>query len=137
MAIPKQSEVCTTKQQHFHVDTLGRDLQTKKRHFLIPTEEFFSKAMPYLVSSCFGNHRVFLGSLVLSQSSRSTDLVSEEEDKLSYTYGIPLHRWIDHVCGYTFRWDDWAVGFSLHQDFLSPTHLHEFLFMIDYIYLCS
>ena len=27
MANPKQSKVCTTKWKHFHVETLGRDLQ--------------------------------------------------------------------------------------------------------------
>jgi hypothetical protein len=45
------------------------------------TEEFFSKVVPYPVSSCLGNHRVFFGSLVLSQPSGSSDLLSEDEDE--------------------------------------------------------
>jgi hypothetical protein len=59
--------------KYFHVETLGRDLQTKKRRFPSPKEEFFSKVVPYPISSCLGNHRVFLGSLVLSQPSGSSD----------------------------------------------------------------
>jgi hypothetical protein len=30
--------------------------------------------------------------------------------------------------------DDQDFGFSFQQDFLPPTHLHEFYFMIDYTY---
>jgi hypothetical protein len=40
VANPKQSEVHTTKRKYFHVEILGRDLQTKKRRFLSPREEF-------------------------------------------------------------------------------------------------
>jgi hypothetical protein len=32
-----------------------------------------------------------------------------------------------------FQEDDQVDGFSFQQDFLPPTHLHEFHFMIDYI----
>jgi hypothetical protein len=103
VAHPKKSKVHTTKQKYFHVETLGRDLQKKKRHFLSPTEEFFSKVVPYPVSSCLGNHRVFFGSLVLSQPSGSSDLLSEYEDKSSSMYSIPIQRWIDQSCGYTFQ----------------------------------
>jgi hypothetical protein len=106
MANLKNSKVHTTKQKYFHVDTLGRDLQKKKRFFLSLTEEFLSKVVPYPISSCLGNRRVFLGSLFLSQTSGSSDFLSEDEDESSYIYGIPLHRWIDQACGYTFRWDD-------------------------------
>jgi hypothetical protein len=112
---------------------LGRDVQKKKRHFLSPTEEFFSKVVPYPVSSCLGNHKVFFGSLVLSQPLRSSDLLSEDEDEFSSMYSIPLQRWIDQSCGYTFKKDDRADGFSFHQDFLPPAHIHEFYFMIDYM----
>jgi hypothetical protein len=56
-------------------------------------EEFFSKAMPYPISSCLANHRVLLGSLFLSHPSRRSDFLSEDEEKLSSIYGIPLHRW--------------------------------------------
>jgi hypothetical protein len=68
---PKHYEVHTTKWKYFHVESLGRDLQTKKRLSLSPTEEFLSRheVVPYLVSSCLGNHSIFLGSLVLSQPS--------------------------------------------------------------------
>jgi hypothetical protein len=56
-----------------------------------------------------------------------------DEDEPSSTYSSPLQRWIDQSCGYTFRQDDQADGFSFQQDFLPPTHLHEFYFMIDYM----
>jgi hypothetical protein len=81
VAHPKQSEVHTTKHKYFHVETLGRDLQTKKRRFLSTTNKFFYKAVPYPVSSYLENHRVFFGSLVLSQPSRSNDLLSEDDDE--------------------------------------------------------
>jgi hypothetical protein len=81
MAFPKQSKVHTTKRKYFHVETLGRNLQTKKRHFLSPTEKFSSKAVPYPVSSCFRNHRVFFGSLVLPQPSGRNDILSEDENE--------------------------------------------------------
>jgi hypothetical protein len=106
VASPKQFEVRTTKWNNFHVETLGWNLQTKKRLFLSPIEEFLFKAMPYPVSPRLGNHRVFLRSLVLSQPSGSIYLSSEDEDEPSSIYGIPLHRWIDHTCGYTFLQDD-------------------------------
>jgi hypothetical protein len=133
MACPKQSKFHTTKRQYFHVDTLVRDLQTKKRCLLSPTEEFFSKDVPYPIYSCLGNHRVFFGSLVLSQPSGRDDLLSEDEDELSSMYSIPLQRWIDQSHGYTFRQDDRDDGFSFQHDFLHPTHLNEFYFMIDYM----
>jgi hypothetical protein len=44
---------------------------------------------------------------------------------------------IDQSCGYTFRRDNQSDGFSFQQDFLPPTHLHEFNFMIDYMSLYS
>jgi hypothetical protein len=58
------------------------------------------------------------------------------EDEPSSTYGSPLQRWIDQACGYHFQAGfPWMirVGFSFQQDFLPPTHLHEFHFMIDYM----
>jgi hypothetical protein len=92
VAHPKQSEVHTTKKKYFHIENLGRDLYTNKIHFLSLTKEFFSKAMPYLVSSCLGNHKVFFRSLVLSQPSGRIDVLSEDEDEPSSS---PLQRWID------------------------------------------
>jgi hypothetical protein len=89
--------------------------------------------VPYPVSSCLGNHRVFFGSLVLSQPSGSSDILSEDDDEPSSS---PLQRWIDRACGYACRrefQDDRDCGFSFQQDFLPPTHLHEFYFMIDYM----
>jgi hypothetical protein len=79
VAHPKKSKFHITKRKYFHVETLGRDLQTNKRRFLSLTEAFFPKAMPYPVSSCLGIHRVFFGSLVLSHPSGSSDLLSEYE----------------------------------------------------------
>jgi hypothetical protein len=100
VAFPKQSKVHTTKQNYFHVETLGRDLQTKKRCFLIPTEEFSSKVVPYPIFSCLGNHRVFFGTLFLSHISGSNDLLSEDEDEPSYS---PLQIWIDQARGYACK----------------------------------
>jgi hypothetical protein len=48
--------------------------------------------------------------------------MSEEDGEPSFVYNSPIHRWIDHACGYSF-----------HRDCLPPTHLHEFLFVIDYM----
>jgi hypothetical protein len=135
IANPKQFEIHTTKKKLFHVETLGRGLQTKKRHSLSLTKSFLSEVMPYPISSCLGNHRFFLGYLVLSHPSRSRDFISEDEDDPSYIYGFPLHIWFDKTCGYTFRKDDQADGLSFQHYFLPPTHLHEFYFMIDYIHV--
>jgi hypothetical protein len=112
VARPKKSEVHTTKHKCFHVETLRRDFQTKKRCFTSPTEEFFSEVVPFPVSSCLGNHRVFFGSLILSQPSGSSDLLSEYEDESSSMYSSPFQRWIDQSCVYTFRHDDRVDAFS-------------------------
>jgi hypothetical protein len=58
-------------------------LQIKKRHFLSPGEDFFSrpKVVPYPISSCLENHQVFLGSLISSQHSGSGDILSEDEEQ--------------------------------------------------------
>jgi hypothetical protein len=133
VACPKQSKVHSTKRKYFHVETLGKDLQTKKRRFLSLTEEFFSKVVPYPISPFLGNRRVFFGSLILSHPSGSNDLLSEDEDEPS---SIPLQRWINQACGYACKQelqDDRDYGFSFQQDFLPPTHLHEFYFMTDYM----
>jgi hypothetical protein len=85
-------------------------------------------------------HGVFLSHLTSSQSSGSSDGVDEDEDEPSSTYASPLQRWIDRACGYTCRrefQDDRDCGFSFQQDFLPPTHLHEFYFMIDYMSICA
>jgi hypothetical protein len=44
------------------------------------------------------------------------------EDEPSSTYDSLIQRWIDQACGCSFQ-----------QDFLPPTHLHEFHFIIDYM----
>jgi hypothetical protein len=59
---------------------------------------------------------------VSSQSSESSDHVSEEEDEPSSICGSPIQRWMDQACGYSFQ-----------QDCLPPTHLHELLSMIDHM----
>jgi hypothetical protein len=44
-------------------------------------------------------------------------------DEPSSIYGIPLQRWIDRACGYSFRkyfQDDQAYGYFFQQDLLSP-----------------
>jgi hypothetical protein len=56
-----------------------------------------------------------------------------DEDDPSSTYDSPLQRWIDQACGYTFRQHDQANDFSFQHDFLPPTHLSSFHFLIDYI----
>jgi hypothetical protein len=82
--------------------------------------------MPYLISSSLGNHQIFLGSLISSHPSWSSDVSSEDEYKLSCIHGSPLQIWIDQACGYSFQWN-----------FLPPTHLHELHFMIDYMFIFS
>ena len=102
----------------------------KRQRFSIP------KLVPYLNFSSRGNHGVFLGSLMSSQSSRSGHHVNGDEYDPSSTYDNPLQRWIDQACGCPFRKDlrdDQNCGCSFQQDFLPPTHLHEFHFMIDYM----
>jgi hypothetical protein len=81
MTIPRHSKVHTTKRKYYHIETLNKDLNTKKRNFPKLMNMFFSKAVPYPVSSCLGKHRVFLGSLVLSQPSGNNELMNEDEDK--------------------------------------------------------
>jgi hypothetical protein len=127
MVSPKKTKAHTTKWKNFHIDTL----HIRKRHLPTPAEEFSSKVVLYRVSSYLGNHRLFLGSHILSHPSGSNDFLSEDEYDSSSIYGIPLHRWIDHACGYTFRHDDRDVGFSFQKYFLPPTHIHEFYFIID------
>jgi hypothetical protein len=65
------------------------------------------EGIPYLISSSLGNHQAFLGSLISSQHLGSGDILSEDEDESSSIHGIPLQRWIDRACGYSFK-----VGFS-------------------------
>jgi hypothetical protein len=48
--------------------------------------------------------------------------VSEEENEPSPICGSPIQIWMDQAYGYSFR-----------QDSLPPTHLHEFLSMIDHM----
>ena len=106
----------------------------KRQHFSRP------EPVPYLIYSSHGNHGVFLGSLMSSQSSGRNNHANWDEDKPSFTYGMPLQRWIDWSCGYPFRKDfrnDHNCDCSFQQDFLPPTHLHEFYFMIDYMFICA
>jgi hypothetical protein len=86
------------------------DLQVKGVCFSFPRPE----PIPYLISSSQGNHEVFLGSIISSRSSGSSDHTNEDEDETSFTYSSLLQRWIDQACGYTFMQDDQANGFYFH-----------------------
>jgi hypothetical protein len=73
-------------------------------------------------------------------SSMSSGYLCVNKDELSSIYDRSLQRWVDQSCGYHFRkdsLDDQSCGYSLRHDFLPPTHLHEFHFMIDYIFIYS
>jgi hypothetical protein len=105
VATSERSEAHSTKRKYFHIEDFYRDSKIKRVHFSLPRPE----PVPYLISSSQGNHEVFLGPLISSQSSGSNDHVQEDEDEPSSTYSIPLQRWIDQACGYHFRQD------SLHD----------------------
>jgi len=64
----------------------------KKQHILDVGKESFlgPKVAPYHISSSLGNHKVFLGSLIFSQPSGSSDILSEDEDKSSPIHGSPI-----------------------------------------------
>jgi hypothetical protein len=70
VAISEQSEVHSTKRKYFHIEDFYRDSQMKRPHFSFSRPE----VVPYLISSSQGSHAVFLGSLISSQSSTSSDL---------------------------------------------------------------
>jgi hypothetical protein len=58
----EQPEAHCAKQKCYHIETLGIDLQIKKKkHVLNMEEEFFSKpeAVPYILSSSLGDHVLF------------------------------------------------------------------------------
>jgi hypothetical protein len=130
MASPKQIKVRTTKQKYFHVEIFAyKEVMfpnLKRRSFSLDLRLCLT-----CVSPCLGNHG-FSWDLSSFLILRSSDFLSEDEDDPSSTYGIPLQRWIDQACGYTLG-RMMADGFSFKQDFLPPTHLHEFYFMIDYM----
>jgi hypothetical protein len=46
---------------------------------------------------------------------QAVSLLCMDEDEPSSTYSSPLQRWIDQSCGYTFRQDDRADGFSFSR----------------------
>jgi hypothetical protein len=120
MASPKLSETRTIEWRYFHFGVFYKDLQKERQQFSASRHE----VVPYLLSSSLGNHAIFFQSLISSQSSRSNDVQNEEEDEPSSIYGRPLQQWFDHAC-----------GFSVQQDFLPLTHIHEFHFMIDYMFI--
>jgi hypothetical protein len=87
MAITKQSKTHTTEQQCFQLGALRKDLQMKKQHILdVAKESLGPEVVPYLVSSSLGNHKVSLGSLIFSQPLGSSDILSEDEDDVVYTW---------------------------------------------------
>jgi hypothetical protein len=130
VAILDESKSHSTKRKYFHLGDFYEVSRVKRQRFSPSGHE----VVPYLLSSSPGSHAVFFRSLISSQSSISSRSLCADEDEPSSTYGSPLQRWIDQACGYTFRQHDQADGFSFQQDFLPPTHLHSFHFMIDYIY---
>jgi hypothetical protein len=85
VAIPKKSETHSTKKQYFHLRDFCRDLWINKLHTFGFGEDSFSrpKVVPYLISPSQGIFRVFLGSLISSQSSGSSGVIKEDEDKPS------------------------------------------------------
>jgi hypothetical protein len=104
----------------------------KRKLFSLFGHEF----VPYLLSCFPGSHAIFFRSLISSNpSKRSGSLCANEDEPLSI-YSSPLHIWVDQACGYHFRrdfLDDQACSFSFQDDLLPPTHLHQFIFMIDYM----
>jgi hypothetical protein len=114
--IPEESRAHSTKQKYFHIGDFYEDSQMKRQCFSI------HEHVPYLISSSHRNHGVFLGSLMSSQSSGSENHANGDEYDPSSTYDSLIHIWINQACGFSFQ-----------QDFLPPTHLHEFHFMIDCI----
>jgi hypothetical protein len=62
VAIPEESKDHSIKRNYFHLGDFYEDSQMKRQHFSIPEH------VPYLISSSHGNHGVFLGYLMYSQS---------------------------------------------------------------------
>jgi hypothetical protein len=105
VAIPEQLKIHTTEQQYFHLGDFCKDLQVMKQHILGIQKDSFSRPelVPYLISPSQGNHGVFLGSLIFSQSSGSSDYENEDEDESSPTCDSLVLRWIDRACGRSFQ----------------------------------
>jgi hypothetical protein len=104
----------------------------KRPHFSFSRPE----PVPYLISSSQGNHEVFLGSLISSRSSGSSDHTNRDEDEPSSTYSIPLQRWIDQACGYTFMQDDQVmVSISNRISSLPPISMSFILRLIIYLFM--
>ena len=122
------------KRKFCHLGDSHQNSQMKRQCF----SSSRPKLVPYLISSPRVKHGVFLSYLTSSQSSGSNDCVDEDEYVPSSTYASTLHIWIDRACVYAYRQefqDDRDCVFSFQQDFLPPTHLHEFYFMIDYMFI--
>jgi hypothetical protein len=129
MATSEKSEVHSSKRKYFHLEEFHGDLLGKRRCFSTP------EIVPYLLPSSPRDYALFFKSFISSHSSTNSESLCLDEDEHSSTYSSPLQRIIHHSCGFTFRRDDRVDGFSFQQDFLPPTHLHEFYFMIDYMYV--
>jgi hypothetical protein len=123
MATSEQIEVHSSKRKYFHLGYFYVDPQGKRWCFSTP------QTVPYLLPSSPRDHAIFFR----SQSSTSNEFLCTDEDGPSSRYSSPIHRWIDHSFGYTFRQDDRVDGFSFQQDFLPPAHLHKFYSMISYM----
>ena len=65
----------------------------KRNHVLSVGKDSFST--PELVPPSLGNHMVFLGSLISSQSSKIGGILSEDEDESYFICGSPIQKWID------------------------------------------
>jgi hypothetical protein len=124
MASLEQPETHTTKWQYFHLGASCRDLGKKRQHVLSVEKNSFSrpKLVPYLIFSSLGNHRFFLGPLISSRPSRSSGVITKDEDESFPISDSPIQRWMNQSYGYSFQ-----------QNCLPPTHLYELLSMIDHM----
>jgi hypothetical protein len=85
VANPEKSETHTTEKQFFilgifqgFADEEATCFECGKYYFSIP------ELVPFLISPSLGNHRIFLGSLISSQPSRSRGILSEDEEESIY-----------------------------------------------------
>jgi hypothetical protein len=85
---------------------------------------FEHEVVPYFLFPYLGSHSFFFCSIISSQYSTSSGILSNDEYKPSFICGIPIQRWIDQACGYSFQ-----------QNFLPPTHLHELFSIIDCMFI--
>jgi len=124
MVIPEKPKIHIKEQQYFRPKEFYK--MKGKQYFSSSKISFFlHEDVSYLLSSSMVSHGVFFRSLISSQSSTSSGILSEDEDETSSICGSPIHRWIDQACGYSFQ-----------QNFLHPTHLHDcFLWLVPCLFM--